>query len=201
MARNKTAIGAAVAIGLGLLLFAGLAKADPGRKPELPKKGPGGSKKWGKPKPGGPSVSDDDEFDETGPGLFVSADCEEVVEGGRFWPDPYEVDRNPERDDGTKQYDPAVAQGRACTVNDVRGLVAETNSGCTGLDFIDAFIINGERDPATIAQQIAQQVAPLCWDAPVHTWPDAFYNWYNYLVDRLTVYVEQKAMWLEEEGF
>lgn len=200
--RRTNIITAAIIAAVAFLGFAGLARAGNGngngrRRPLGPSTGPGGAKTWGTPGSAGGLTPP---FDPTGAGLFVSDDCNTVIEGAKFWPANAPIDRNPPKE-GTPsgyKFDPATAQGRACVVRDVRGLAGSQDADCTGLDYVDGMILDaGIQDPIEIAQSIARQVAPLCWDAPEVTWPEVFAAWYDSLVQRLVSYVERKVAWLE----
>lgn len=187
---TKVAIGFGVVGTIGLILLVGGAAGagvDNGRTRTPGTKQPGGGKKWGTK---GPPVG----FDRFGNGLWISPDCETVQEAAKFWPEPAEVHRV----DPKLSTDPAIAKGRICNIVDTRALPQQTY-GCTALDVVDTLIIDQGLNAKDIADTIIRQHAPLCFDAPVSEWPDAFYNYYNDLLDRLVGYVEEKLLYLEEE--
>ena len=185
--RNKIAIAVGATAGIvGLGLLAGAGGNGFGGRPRVPgTKQPDGGTTWGDRRPQG-------DFDPLGNELWISEDCESIYEGARFWPDPPEVDRRVEG----KVFNPEVALGRVCRIVDTRALPSQPY-GCTALDVVDSLIIDqGITDPKAIADEIMRQQAPLCFDAPVSTWPDALYSYYNDLLDRLVGYVDDKRAFL-----
>lgn len=202
--KKRLAVVGAMGAGLLAFLFTSTARAAGGVKPvETPEGGKrwgGGGKSGGGGGGGGASGPRGSDFNPSGPGLWISEDCSEIVEGARFWPNNA-VDRNPWlEDEGRFQYDPDVADGRACKVLSILGLEQTSEPDCTGLDYVDTKILEGIQDPIDIARSIAEEVAPLCFDQPSEMWTPAFSSWYNSLVDRLTYYVEEKLFWLEDRG-
>lgn len=200
--RNRLiAIGAGIAAFLGLIGMA-FASDDDGPKPPGPPKPP----RPPGPRPPKPDIPipkprPGDDFDPSGPAVWISPDCDAIEVGARFWPRPPPMDRNPyDEEAGRYKYDAAVAKGRACRVVDVRGLEVSEDPRCTGLDYVDTLLVEeGRTDPIQIAQMIFAQLAPLCADADPSLWGEEVQAWYEGLVEDLTMYIEDKRVWIDEK--
>jgi hypothetical protein len=110
------------------------------------------------------------DFDFAGNKIWISPDCEYVVEGNLFWPVPGEM----------------INAEEAETLDAV--LAIERNSV---IGYVDALIARDYTDPAVVAQQILQEVSPLCADLDPAMWGDGLRAWYENFVERLIPYLEE----------
>jgi hypothetical protein len=177
--KTRNLVIAGVVLGIGALWVRG-ANAEQ-IDPYVP--GPGGKgkiyggntkRRRGRGKAGGepleipPGLPAD--FDFGGNKIWVSADCEFVVEGNLFWPTPGEM----------------INAEEAETLEAV--LAIEGNSV---IGYVDVLIARDYTDPAVVAQQILQEVSPLCADLDPAMWGEGLLAWYENFVERLIPYLEE----------
>lgn len=184
MAKRKAG-GIVAGVLAGVLVFGGIAFAanaasSRAPRPDKPyKTGPGGKGRvFGGGGGGGgglfgggggtpPGIPED--FDFGGNGLWISTDCEWVVEGNRFW---QEGQVNAEER-------PTLDATLAIDDNSVLG-------------FVD-YLINdqGYQQPEEIAWKILVEASPLCADLDPEQWGEGLAQWFQNFVARLTPYVEE----------
>ncbi len=204
---------------VGLLLAAGaaFAKGNGTKGKTTPKDGPGGGGDFFGPTDPRPIRKILEELEDEIPagdlfdarGLYISEDCEWVLEGPAFWPARPGtlafralINRSGDPDD------PTGIRERCQGVTTMAGVIFATTfkadpsggvtgepgaSQCTVLDLFDTRMLQeGQTDPKLLADAIVRETAPLCFDAPVDTWPEGFAIWYDYFVERVREYVELK---------
>lgn len=191
MAKKAAAIGIGLALGLGAYLFATSASAaggdddndlpdeppEPG-DPPTPGNGPGGSPKpvgggktYGEPA-GVATYTIPDDWDPVR-GLFISPDCEMVVEAPGWFCGSGENDT------------PQVFGGFACTAiefDSYHETMAEPGNGVAG--YVE-FLIGLGSQPEQIAFTILTEVSPLCADLPDAQWPPGLVAWYEAFLERV----------------
>lgn len=133
----------------------------PGVPKVPPKSGPGGGTEWGD----APQDAKDG-FDWNSAGIWVSDDCNTVLEGARFW--------GPEPDSFM-----ATTPSAALNAPDP-GIIHFIN----GARY--AFRIN---DPDTISDLIINDLVPHCYSVSRENWGVGLWNWYVSLVQRITRYI------------
>lgn len=109
------------------------------------------------------------DFDFGGNDLWVSPDCEWVVEGNRFW---------------------QTNKVNAEEAPTLEAVLAIDDNGVNG--FID-YLINdqGFRSPEEITWRILQEASPLCADLDPEQWGEGLAQWFENFVARIVPYVEE----------
>jgi hypothetical protein len=163
-------------MGVGVLLLTAWGGKSPyGQKPGYPgkpKKGPGGSSTWGDV----PSPSALPDFDFAGNGIYISADCEYVIEGNQFW--------------GARRAEefPTVLETLMAPGDDPKNSIQ---------GWID-YLLNqeGVTDPQVIVERFMREVSPFCWDVAhssgefdPETWGVGMRNWFENFFARVMDHV------------
>lgn len=167
----------------GFLVFGGAASAGTGGAP-----GPGGSpplgrggRRWGRP-PSGATYDVPPDWDELR-GLWISPDCEMVVEGPGFW---CGLQRRSLADPTLEVASPGVCDASVERPTLAELWAASPTVGAVG--HADFWLSNGAQ-PGEVAMAIVRELAPLCSEGDPSQWSDAVAQWFNHHVERVTDYL------------
>ena len=147
----------------------GSATDVPGRKP-----GPSGRGDVWRIDADVPNLPAPAAFDYAGNGLYIDPDCQFVIEGDLFWPDPRAF---------------VVVSEQAPTLEETLNLRDDN----TVIGYVDYLVDElGITDPVEIVWRIVAEASPLCADAnPETDWGEAMRIWFNDFLARITHYLDE----------
>ena len=112
-------------------------------------------------------------FDFGGNGLYVSVDCDYVIEGNLFWPTG------------------SLSAVEAPTLEAVLA-VSRDNTVVGYLDYLIDTL--GYRQPEQVAWKILEEASPMCASVDPAQWGEGLQAWYETFVARVSDYMEEATL-------